>query len=142
MNLNGGTLAANASTVNFLHGLTAANVQSGVVIDSGTNTIGIAQSLLNNGAGGLTKVGTGTVYLNGANTYIGSTLVNAGALGGSGIIISPVSVASGATLAPGTAAIGTLTINNSLTFAAGSKAAFKISMNGGATNDVVSGLPA
>jgi autotransporter-associated beta strand protein len=140
LNLNGGTLAANTSTVNFLHGLTAANVQSGVVIDSGSNTVGIAQSLLNNGAGGLTKVGSGTVYLNGANTYIGSTLVNAGALGGTGSIVSPVSVASGATLAPGTAAIGTLTINNSLTFAAGSKAAVKISMDGGATNDVVIGL--
>ncbi len=141
INFDGGTLAANASTVNFLHGLTAANVKSGgVVIDSGSNTISIAQSLLDNGDGSLTKIGNGTLYLNGANTYTAFTLVNAGALGGAGSIASHVNVASGATLAPGTASIGTLTINNSLAFAPGSKAAVKISMDGGATNDVVGGL--
>ncbi len=141
LDFNGGTLVAGADNANFIHDLSAANVNAGgAIFDTATHTVSVNQALLDAGGGGLTKIGNGTLYLNGVNTYIGSTLVNAGALGGAGSIVSPVSVASGATLAPGTASIGTLTINNSLTFAAGSKAAVKISMDGGATNDVVSGL--
>ena len=63
------------------HGLTAANIQTGgVTIDGGTNTIGISQSLLaGTGSGGLNKTGNGTLYLNGVNTYTGTTLVSQGA---------------------------------------------------------------
>ncbi|MDB6123102.1 MAG: Autotransporter-associated beta strand repeat protein [Pedosphaera sp.] len=144
LNLNGGTLAAGANNTNFLHNLTAANVLTGgVVINSGTNVISIAQALLDGtGGGGLTKIGSGTLRLNGVNTYVGPTLVNAGALGGSGTIAGPVNVASGATFAPG-ASIGTLTINNTLTLSAGSSTLMEISLEGGVTNqDQVVGLSA
>jgi autotransporter-associated beta strand protein len=88
------------------------------------------------GTGSLTKTGTGTLILTGANTYTGATTVNAGtlevdgSLGGSGA----VSVASAATLrgtgsiagattvygtlqggTSGSSTPGTLTINSSLT---------------------------
>ncbi len=141
LNFNGGTLAAQVDNTNFLHGLTTATVMSGAVIDSRTNVISVAQPLLDGGAGGgLTKIGNGTLYLNGINTYTGSTLVSTGTLGGAGIIAGPVSVASGATLAPG-ASIGTLTINNTLTLAAGSKVIAEVSLDGGVTNnDQVVGL--
>ena len=135
--------AANGATANFLHNLTMANVQSGgAIINSGTNTINVIQALLDGtGGGGLTKIGNGILYLNGTNTYTGSTLVSTGALGGAGIIAGPISVASGATLAPGTASIGTLTVNNNLALAAGSKTTVKVSLNGGVTNnDQVVGL--
>ena len=80
----------------------------------------------------LTKTGPGILALSAVNTYIGPTavtngtlLVNGqigtntvtvtnGALGGSGIILGPVTVLPAGTLAPGTATIGTLTINNNL----------------------------
>jgi fibronectin-binding autotransporter adhesin len=144
LNLNGGTIVAGpGASANFLHNLTVANVQSGgVKIDSGTNTINISQALLDGtGGGGLTKLGAGTLYLNGVNTYTGSTVVSAGSLGGTGTIAGPVGVAAGAQLSPGGAAIGTLTINNSLTFSNASSALFRINNNGGVTNnDQVTGL--
>ncbi|HLP77855.1 MAG TPA: autotransporter-associated beta strand repeat-containing protein, partial [Candidatus Paceibacterota bacterium] len=143
LNLNGGTLAAaNGATLEFLHGLTTANVQSGgAIINSGSNTINVAQPLLDGtGGGGLTKLGNGTLRLNGANTYTGSTVVSAGALGGTGTIAGPVTVNSGAALAPG-ALIGTLTINNTLTLSGGSSTFVEISRDGGVTNsDLVTGM--
>ena len=139
---NGGTLQAAGDNGNFFHGLGTANIQAGgAVIDSGANVISIAQPLLDGGgAGGLTKIGTGTLYLNGANTYSGPTLVNVGTLGGTGIIAGPVAVAAGAALAPG-ASIGTLTINNTLTLSPGSTTFVEVSLDGGTPhNDLVTGL--
>jgi fibronectin-binding autotransporter adhesin len=94
--------------------------------------------------GGFIKIGTGTLILSNANSYSGGTLVssgallvtnttgsgtgsgavnvNAGTLGGKGIISGTVTVSGGAFLAPvhGTKAQSTLTIQSVLTFNTGS----------------------
>ncbi len=58
------------------------------------------------GAGeSITKQGTGALILDGTNTYAGTTLVNAGVFGGNGILAGPVTLASGAQIAPGDPAI-------------------------------------
>jgi autotransporter-associated beta strand protein len=69
-----------------------------------------------NGYTGNTVVYAGQLIVNGA--ILGSTnlSVNAGTLGGTGLITAPVTITAGGTLAPGpTIGSGTLTISNSLT---------------------------
>ena len=160
LNLDGGTLVANfiqggtagSSTVNFNGGLlrvgpgarlnfmtniTTAYILAGAVIDTGTNNIDISTSLQNNGPGGLTKSGSGTLLLDGVNSYSGTTTVNAGALGGSGTIAGPVVIAAGAVLSPGNS-IGTLTLNSTLNLAGTSETIMEVNKTA-MTSDLVTG---
>ena len=128
--LNGGTLKAAKTNSAFVSGLTAAYVSTNTsTLDDGGYPVTIPQPLLHDPAlggvvdGGLTKQGSGVFYLNGTNTYTGQTTVTGGALGGNGVIGSPVDIQGGGVLAPG-AAIGTLTVSNSLAFESGSTAQF------------------
>ena len=79
LNFNGGTLRAKAASSTVSPGFNAATITSnGLIVDSNTHDITIAQAL--SGAGGLTKVSTGTLTLSGNNTYSGVTIVSGGAL--------------------------------------------------------------
>ena len=81
LNFNGGVLQASASTAAIITNLTYANLQAGgAVIDSQSYTITIPQALTDGGGGGLTKLGSGTLFLTGANTYTGNTVINAGSV--------------------------------------------------------------
>ena len=94
-----------------------------------------------NPGGGLTKIGSGSLYFTGGGTYTGTTLVNNGTLAGSGMIFGPVSVSSGGTLAVGSSptTIGTFTVNNSVTLSAGSTNFMKVNKTGG-TKDLITGM--
>ncbi len=118
-NFNGGTLQANSGSTAFLQDLTTANVLSGgAIIDSSSNNITIGQPLLD-GGGGLTKLGTGVLFLTGSNTYSGTTLVSEGRLlvAPAHHTTGPVSVANNAGFGafvngPGTATLGNVTLGS------------------------------
>ncbi|MBO9537056.1 YDG domain-containing protein [Herbaspirillum sp.] len=94
LNANGGSISGTGA-INTNGGLLTLNAGSG----SGSLSGAIS------GAGGLTKTGTGTVQLTGANTYTGATTVSAGTLsvGNGGTVgsisgSSAIAIASGATM--------------------------------------------
>lgn len=141
-NFNGGTLRAYVGSPYFIQPYVNAVVQTnGAIIDDGGNSIDVLAPLVNGGGGGgLTKLGSGTLILHGADTYTGTTLVNSGVLtmapGGS--IAGPVQVASGATLAGDNGSIGApYSINNSLTLAAGSSTLMQVTPS---SSDQITGL--
>lgn len=149
---NGGTVQAgsgNLGATPFLNNLSHAYVRNGgAIVDDRGYSIVISQALEHSNIdgdnatdGGLTKLGTGTLYLTGTNTCTGNTVVSNGVLAGTGIIASPVLVKPAGTIGAGNAgtSVGALTINNNLTLQGG--ALLRISKNGGTrTNDLITGL--
>jgi subtilase-type serine protease len=114
----GGTVVAPAIT------------NDGQIIANFTDAVTLAANI--DGTGTLQKLGTGTLFLTGANTYTGDTTIDGGKLVVNGSITSNVFVNAGGTLggsgsvgattinaggalSPGNS-IGTITINGSLTF--------------------------
>jgi autotransporter-associated beta strand protein len=89
---------------------------------------GPAPGPMQNTYSGPTFVSGGTLEV---NSYLGLspvTVSGTGTLKGIGLIGGAVNVASGGTVAPGTNTIGTLTVSNSITFNAGSKAFFRVNL--------------
>ncbi len=133
-NFNGGTLRATTNITTFLQSLSSVNVQDGgAIIDSQGFDITISLRLKAGGAGGLTKLGAGTLTLNGSNTYTGPTLVSGGelqvngslgkgtvtvdgaTLSGGGTIGGPVAVLAGGQLTPGPGSVGVLSCADNVT---------------------------
>jgi autotransporter-associated beta strand protein len=118
----------------------------------------------NGGTGGtvaLTKIGTGTLTLTGANTYTGATTINAGTLAigtggslaagsavavnnggtlaGTGTVNGTVSVASGGALAPGSGGAGALIVGGNTTLNNGAKLSISAAAVGNNTSLTVQG---
>jgi autotransporter-associated beta strand protein len=81
LNFNGGTLQF-ATPFDPTLGRTVTLSDGGATIDTQSNNVTFGSSFGNNGSGGITKIGTGTLILNpaAAETYAGTTTVNAGTL--------------------------------------------------------------
>lgn len=110
VNLGGGTVGSLTNWSSVLR-MFITGTNGDVTFNTGIFTNTLTGVLY--GTGGLKKEGAGALVLNATNIYTGTTLVNAGLLGGNGVIAGPVVVASGGTIGAGTS-IGTLTINNTL----------------------------
>ena len=107
LTFNGGTLAAGTNATLIATNVTTVGATNyvqagGAFIDSVnftvTNLVPLTEDPSSTG-GGLTKLGVGTLFLNGVNTYTGNTLVGAGMLAGvsGGSASSAVTVLTGAT---------------------------------------------
>jgi autotransporter-associated beta strand protein len=101
--INGGTVttttAGGASTANQLINTAAGTVDVGGTL---ANPHALTVGVTNLTAGQtLTKLGSGTLLVNGPGVGGGMLAVLAGTLGGSGSVAGPVSVASGAFISPG-----------------------------------------
>jgi autotransporter-associated beta strand protein len=157
-----GTLTVGSSTALP----TAASAGFRTTMFSGSGNIIVSSviqdtSILSTFTNSVIKTGTGTLTLQAANTYVGSTIISngllqvdgsiaagsgvtcaGGSLGGAGTINSAVSILPGAALAPGDTGIGTLTINNNLNIAGNLAIEINKSLSPSQSNDVavVSGV--
>ena len=141
----GGTMIVNAhANTSLIDGSGAitlyANVTHDVADGAADPDLRITRNITQSGTHSLTKTGAGTMVLDGASTYADPTTVEAGTLGGNGSLSSPITIAAGATLAPGSTEPGIFTVNSDVTLSASST--FKISYDGGAAGVKQSGLVA
>lgn len=121
IDLSGGT--NNVSRI-FRIDNTAPSILSGVVTDSGQNC-------------GITKTGTGTLYLNnGANSYTGGTTIGTGVLAGSGNIPGDLAVTNGAVGGGSAAAIGTLSVSGNVSFSGAGGAFIRVNRSGSQSDKV------
>ncbi|TAK92754.1 MAG: hypothetical protein EPO07_19110 [Verrucomicrobia bacterium] len=144
-----GVYTVDPTTVSFLMGGQNATVAVAGAITTAANT-----------SGGLTKLGSGSLTLSGANTYTGATTVSNGTLnvnsslagavtvksgatlGGTGSIAGVVTAESGAKIGAGNS-IGTLTLGASPSLSAGSTIVAELNRTNSQTADkiVVTGNP-
>jgi autotransporter-associated beta strand protein len=80
INFGGGTLQFAFGNVDDISVHTVTFTSGGATIDDGGNFLNFINPVGNNGAGGLTKIGAGTLVLNGTNRYTGNTLISQGTL--------------------------------------------------------------
>jgi len=123
----GGTLTFTGTNVLTMAG--TFDLGSGGIVTATNRTISVAsdaQAIISgvisdsSGLGcGLTKSGAGTLYLDGANTYTGETIINAGVLAGTGSIAGSVVVTGGGLGSGSPSAIGTLSVGGNVTFSGG-----------------------
>lgn len=81
ISFGGGTLAySSGNTADISAGRVVSLASGGGTIDTANNNVTFGSAIGNNGVGGLTKVGSGTLTLSGANRFSGTAAINAGSL--------------------------------------------------------------
>lgn len=150
---NGSSELSGAQTFTF-GALSGSGTISGrnFIIAGGNNASTTFSGVMSSGDGRLTKRGTGTLTLSGANLHTGGTVVengtllvtnttgsatgtgtvtvaNGGILSGTGIIAGTTSVGPGAKVVPGAISYGTLKFESNLNLLSGSTTTFRIAAN-------------
>ncbi|MBU6276194.1 MAG: autotransporter-associated beta strand repeat-containing protein [Planctomycetes bacterium] len=91
-----------ANTLDYSTRIT--NSSAAVAIDTNGQTITYAGAIPSSNVAGLTKSGSGALYLNAVNQFTGTTTVVSGTLGGNGRVTGPVVVSGSSVIAPGATA--------------------------------------
>ena len=158
-NLDGGVINIGAGGITSNSGLYQANLGNGTVgatenwgsplllnltgtttFDTGASKVTLSGGI--DGPGNLVKTGSGTLILSGFNTYSGTTTVNAGTIGGLGTSDqSDLTVASGASLAPGNDDVAAFFSGGSVTLASGSTLAIDIDSTSGFSDQLTTTGP-
>jgi autotransporter-associated beta strand protein len=89
------------------------------------------------GVGEVGMAGTGSAYLNGTNTYTGPTTITAGLLAGTGSVMGPVLVTNGTIGAGSPTAIGSFTVNNTITFSGTGNTLIRVDKSQTQSNDLI-----
>ena len=136
---NGGTLQASGPSADFLQ-ITSQVMSNGLIFDDGGFTVTIVTAPLLQGDafnGGLIKKGSGTLYLDTGNTYIGTTVVTNGTLAGVGSVGGDVAVGPAGNIGGGDATVlGQFLISGYLDVHG--KATFRLDKTGGGSaNDQI-----
>ncbi|MEZ0256301.1 MAG: beta strand repeat-containing protein, partial [Chthoniobacter sp.] len=102
--VGGATNSADISTISTGAARTITFGAGDATFDANGTQVVLANAVGNGGVGGLTKIGNGTLFLQGANTYTGATAVNGGVLNvqnasALGLGTTGVTVGNGGTLA-------------------------------------------
>jgi hypothetical protein len=104
-----------------------------------TTNVQVYNGAISGPTAGFFASGSGSVYLNGANTYTNPTFATVGLLAGSGSIAGPLDVSSNATVGAGpNTGIGTFSVGMGMVLTNGSKVLIRVNKSLAQSNDLIS----
>jgi hypothetical protein len=104
-----------------------------------TTNVQVYNGAISGPTAGFFASGSGSVYLNGANTYTNPTFATIGLLAGSGSIAGPLDVSSNATVGAGSnTGVGTFSVGMGMVMTNGSKVLIRVNKSLAQSNDLIS----